>query len=382
MTPQKLGGFLAALRKEQGLTQQQLAERLGVSNKSVSRWETGESAPDLFLLPAIARLYHVTCDELLAGQRAGGEPEAEPPETDKTDPRRALSAAVPFLAAGCAAAAAGFILCITLAFGLQLPVVGVGLCALCCLTGAVLLAVGRGRCMALLPPQHPACPTVAVRFGWAFAFCGGALAVCLPHLLPVAFGAGSEAVILFADWLKFALLSLCGGAALAFLLAGALGKAHWPHRRRRFLAAGLAILLLAPAMGLLQEAYNNFLRGTKYTDFESFKAAIEQPVANAVGDLPEKRTVQIHSPDGVRTEVRYGKGDSWKDPDGRVYRWYHGNLSVADVHFEKTPAGLKITTYTPAEMRAAARSTVAMAGWPAASLVCCVWAFGPYKKRR
>lgn len=68
MTEQStMGRFLAALRKEKGLTQQQTAEKLGVSNKAVSRWERDETAPDISLLPEIAALFGVSCDELLGG---------------------------------------------------------------------------------------------------------------------------------------------------------------------------------------------------------------------------------------------------------------------------------------------------------------------------
>ncbi len=69
MSETKIGELIAALRKSNGYTQQEVAERLGVSNKTVSSWETGASCPDISLLPAIAELYGVTCDEILCGKR-------------------------------------------------------------------------------------------------------------------------------------------------------------------------------------------------------------------------------------------------------------------------------------------------------------------------
>ena len=48
--------FFAALRKANGLTQQDVADRLNVSNKAVSRWERDECAPDISLIPAIAEM--------------------------------------------------------------------------------------------------------------------------------------------------------------------------------------------------------------------------------------------------------------------------------------------------------------------------------------
>lgn len=69
MEQMTLGGFIAALRKENGMTQKQLAERLGVSDKAVSRWEREESAPDLSLIPQICDIFQITADELLRGRR-------------------------------------------------------------------------------------------------------------------------------------------------------------------------------------------------------------------------------------------------------------------------------------------------------------------------
>ena len=55
-----IGEFMAALRKAQGRTQMEVANELGVSNKTVSSWETGASCPDIAQLPAYAELYVVT----------------------------------------------------------------------------------------------------------------------------------------------------------------------------------------------------------------------------------------------------------------------------------------------------------------------------------
>ncbi len=76
---QSIGEFLATLRKAHGFTQQEVADRLGVSNKTVSAWERGTALPDILLLPVLAELYGVTADEILAGERmpSAGEERAE-----------------------------------------------------------------------------------------------------------------------------------------------------------------------------------------------------------------------------------------------------------------------------------------------------------------
>ena len=69
MNAEKTGSFIAELRKERGLTQKQLADRLLVSDKAISRWETGHGMPDLDNLEALSRELGVSVAELLRGER-------------------------------------------------------------------------------------------------------------------------------------------------------------------------------------------------------------------------------------------------------------------------------------------------------------------------
>ena len=69
--------FLKELRKERGLTQEQAAEALFVSSKTVSRWETGATIPDLETLVKLAEFYQVDVKELIDGKRFGPEEDAE-----------------------------------------------------------------------------------------------------------------------------------------------------------------------------------------------------------------------------------------------------------------------------------------------------------------
>ena len=69
MEKKTLGAFIAHLRKEKGLTQKHLAERLNVSDKTVSHWECDETSPDISLLPELAEHLGVTVDELLKGEK-------------------------------------------------------------------------------------------------------------------------------------------------------------------------------------------------------------------------------------------------------------------------------------------------------------------------
>lgn len=69
MEAKTIGKFITALRKANGMTQKDLAEKLNVSDKTISRWERDEGAPDLSLIPVIAEIFDITCDELLRGER-------------------------------------------------------------------------------------------------------------------------------------------------------------------------------------------------------------------------------------------------------------------------------------------------------------------------
>ena len=77
MDSKKIGAFIAMNRKAKGLTQEQLGERLGVSNKTVSRWENGNYMPDLSLLEPLSRELGITLNELLAGEAIEKEKAAE-----------------------------------------------------------------------------------------------------------------------------------------------------------------------------------------------------------------------------------------------------------------------------------------------------------------
>ena len=85
MEKKTMGAFLAALRKASGMTQKQLADRLNVSDKAVSRWERDENAPDLSLIPVIAEVFGVTSDELLRGERStsGADPDRAAAKAEK-----------------------------------------------------------------------------------------------------------------------------------------------------------------------------------------------------------------------------------------------------------------------------------------------------------
>ena len=68
MDQSKIGSFIAARRQAQGLTQRQVADRLSVSDKTISKWETGRGLPEVSLLLPLCEVLDITVNDLLTGE--------------------------------------------------------------------------------------------------------------------------------------------------------------------------------------------------------------------------------------------------------------------------------------------------------------------------
>ncbi len=77
----KIGRFLKILRKEKGLTQEQLAEKFNVAGRTISRWETGSNMPDLSILVELADFYDVDIREIIDGERKSEKMDSEVKDT-------------------------------------------------------------------------------------------------------------------------------------------------------------------------------------------------------------------------------------------------------------------------------------------------------------
>ena len=73
MNQLKIGAFIAEKRKAQNLTQMQLAEKLGITDRAVSKWENGKSLPDASLMLTLCEILHITVNDLLSGEEIGME---------------------------------------------------------------------------------------------------------------------------------------------------------------------------------------------------------------------------------------------------------------------------------------------------------------------
>lgn len=154
MAKNTIGQFIAALRKANGMTQQDVADRLNVSNKAVSRWERDECAPDLSVIPALAEMFGVTCDELLKGERI-----MESAQVEKKEPRvekqvknlvnRTLSSFKTLIWISLAAAVVGLVCMFGISYGFYRPVIGFAVKLLfeACASVIAILAVSRTKDM-------------------------------------------------------------------------------------------------------------------------------------------------------------------------------------------------------------------------------------------
>ena len=144
-----MGGFIAALRKANGLTQRDLAEKLNVSDKAVSRWERDECAPDLMLIPAIAEIFDVTTDELLNGGRianldcAKTEPKKE--KQVRAMANRELTKFKSLAIVSIGLSILGVILMFGIALGFIRPYIAICVASSCVLASIIVILIGSSK---------------------------------------------------------------------------------------------------------------------------------------------------------------------------------------------------------------------------------------------
>ncbi len=355
MTEKKtIGGFLAALRKANGMTQADLAEKLNVSDKTVSRWERDDSAPDLSVIPVLAEIFGVTCDELLRGQRRPEEERSAPAElTLKGEKQRQRLLALglsryknrSLIAAG--VMLAGLLVAMAINLGLLRARLGFLAGAVFYLAGAVCQGIFRNQ--ALFAVADADTDTGEYRYQvyrlgrWIFGLDGVLLGVSLPLLLisDALWGMSAE------SWLGYGLLF--GAAALVAVLvvcwfvrqaqvARGLYPAppnfHHDQQLQKLCALSLAAAMAVTGVG--QWAYNQFAdrSGKKlfFDDVNSFIAYMEQDIPYSSWSSSEAAITPAPS-DSTNT-------DTWltyiTDGDRVVGQFHWRNREVAQINVEIT----------------------------------------------
>lgn len=382
MEAKTFGSFLAALRKANGLTQKELAERLHISDKTVSRWEREEGTPDLALIPVLAEIFGVTCDELLRGERRAPSDQEDTQTTAKgeRERRRMLQASLScyrsqsMLAMGLAVA--GFLAALICNLAFLQAVLGF-------LVGAVLVAAGAvcqgiflnlafaGVAFADLSEEElQGFRQSVIRLAfWSFGLDLVVLGFHAPLLLVEAYvGLSAGNALLFGMVGGAAGLAVYGVARFfvkaalvrrGFLSLGDQTEAYWKrHRLQRTcgLALAAALLVTAAAHWAANQFFGPYevMEGTTFTDFASFTAFMEEDVPGYGGEA-----YQQAEPIEAAGSPLEQTPTTLEDEEGHVLAsYFRRNYDVFRIAYggEKY---LPITVYTHGDL-AAARQQVAL----------------------
>lgn len=415
MEKKTMGSFIAALRRASGMTQKELAERLNVSDKSVSRWERDDGAPDLALIPVLAEIFGVTCDELLRGERMPEESgtAAQPSPKIEQQRRRILAAGLSkFKSHSCIAlalSAAGFLLAMACNTALERALLGFFLGAVFFVAAAAVEAVQINAAFLAVDggedAEVNAYRRAVVRWAkWVYGTMWVLFACTLPLLLafyPVSYdgmtisrtrvgvtlGLGQMLGVVLAALVIWVLaLSFITPHLLkrgVYALTKREEEAYRKNRRlKRFTVLGLCAALGLSAF--LNSALTGFgdpvrsAKGTKFTNMEDFKTYMEKYVwsdyyeddifnpidfwqevgysySDKVGDM-------FYNEYGTPLEQRSVRGEVLADSKGNVlcnFLWRNHQVVKWEAGADEN-GGLPITVYTQDDIRAAHRRVKAV----------------------
>ena len=386
MEKKTIGKFISTLRKANGMTQKDLAERLNVSDKTVSRWERDDGAPDLSSIPVIAEIFDVTCDELLRGERRSPEERAsgqleESDPSPKAEKQRQRLLRVTFsryqtqsyIAMGISTAGLIAALIGNLAF--YRAVLGFLMGAVFFAASIVCQAVFLNKAFlcvedaALGPDELPRFKHAAIRLtqcsiGLTVAFIG----FTFPLILVDAYlGLGSDSLIIFG-LMGAVLFLLIYAVALYFVNFSLLKKGvytltgkeasvyHHNHRLKRICAIALVVTLAVTAFAhtALTSIWGpmSIMKGTTFHDYESFIAYMEQdiqsdPFHHLEDGITATTPVAAPAPESTVTYYDEG-GNEISEEEARTRRLKDKNGSVVCEYYERNETVISMR-YTPGD---------------------------------
>lgn len=394
MEKKTIGGLIAALRRANGMTQKELAEKLNVSDKTVSRWERDDGLPELSLVPVIAEVFGITCDELLCGerrspeQRAGeaGARTANPEKTEKQRTRLLKKSEsqykmLSWIAAG--VSAAGFLTAAILNFGLLKAVLAFGAAALFSVAAVIVQAAALNRAFlavddAELPDEmlHAYHRRIVKTAERSFTLTAALLAAALPLLAVIgsdfsaSAGLQADAFLLYGGILAVLALAasffvcrrcndVCMEKGLWTLDEAEAQRYRKNHRLQNITAGVLAAVLCFTGMlhGLLSQE-QMYRSGLVFNDYESFVEYMERDEKAPVRGLPPEAPVYA-GPEETEPEIWYDENGNeiteeqartrtLEDQDGNVVCTYiKRNENCTGMSYSpKKGTVLPITVYT------------------------------------
>lgn len=351
MERKTMGSFIAALRKANGMTQKELAERLNVSDKAVSRWERDENAPDLSLIPVIAEIFDVTADELLRGERAdpaAGNPARAAERREREIRRLAGSVCTGFriqsiISAGIALA--GLVAAMILNFGFLRAYAG--------FFAACVFFIAATVCEAAF--------LIRSLFALAESFADEAIVRCRKALVTTAELVFSLILVLFVStlplnlltpyatvgltgesWLKYGLLAAAGAALLCFVFCLLQNLVLTVQRKNsragRLLKNTLitsAALLLTLALHLeLRSDYMRYTEGVVFQNFSEFIDYMETITPDPEGRYYYDMPGYCLDENGNRISRKEYLTEIVRSPSGQaLFSYSNENMDVAGISY-------------------------------------------------
>lgn len=403
------GCFLSTLRKARGMTQRELAELLNVSDKAVSRWERDESMPDILLLPILADIFEVSCDDLLRGERIVKETYQESPEKQlqrmKSLIKKSKSKFQAFSMIPTGIALLGFLMAIILNFSYKKATTGFFCALIGLIAGAIIQAAFYFYFNGDVDTEEFKAQEFTLYKKYIrdhslhiFCFIGTILCICLPLLFlgtvsyadyiaqfseqiaplgyeydavsaGAAFPMGTIAVGLQpTTWLLYGGIGGLSGAIISFLIFFVIkvrdaklgrfdvsaediqnSKKKILHFLKYLLI--LAVLLSATYAGsnVFEEKMPELLKtGTQFDNFEDFKEHMET--------IPKGMYAGVI---GLRQQLDKYKGTVYGEDGELLCEYRIINDSVVDVEFGGDNK-LPITTYTEEDFAIAKEKTESM----------------------
>ena len=390
MEKKTMGAFLAALRKANGMTQKDLADRLNVSDKTVSRWECDDGAPDLSLIPVIAEIFGITCDELLRGERKPPEERAADvtPKGEKQRQRLLKSTLFRFrtqtlIAVGISAA--GWIAALICNLAFLRAILG-GLCGAVCYAASILMQM---ICMnaAFFSVEDAGLEegqlsqfrrTVIGLSEKSIGVTMGLLGFTAPLLLVsgdayVGLDVGHMFIlgIMGAGVLLLIYGIVCYSLNASFIRKGTIVLSekeaeiyHHNHKLKRTCAIFLSVLLFVTAFGHVAATTIwgpwSIMKGTTFHDYESFIAYMEEDVPSSrqyFGEAAPELSGAVAYLDEYGNEIREEEALTHRleNQNGYVVCTYvQINKNVVSVRYaEKDGTLLPITVYTYEDLQRA-----------------------------
>lgn len=370
MEKKTIGTFIATLRKANGLTQKQLAEKLCVSDKAVSRWERDECAPDLTLIPVIAELFGITTDELLRGQRNNPDCAAPASHSEakvQLQTKRILKNTLTkyqtqsILCFGIALL--GLLVALVCNFGFLMGPLGFILGCVCTAAAGVLLVIFTIEAKAALEDVEFEPELIHGSRLSIFRICCRtvtAVAVLFALTLPLTMVYDTYMGIAFDSWLLYGLIfaAIAGGICVTVSAVTQLKLSKkeiliLPEENEKSLRLGLRFLgitiLVLVGLLIVQGIANIFLpewirNGTTFDNWDDFKEFMETPAGYSWYENGEQFIVE-----NIDEYSAYYPSETITDANGNILCQYivrNQNVTSTSFSFDTNENGLPVTVST------------------------------------